>query len=402
MRYCLLYCLLLVTALGGQVFPVHGQEVFEEPASRFLTRVYFKHHSGGIIILKAKVADKPDELNFILDTGSSGISLDSTVVNQMQLPVSPSNVRVKGLVNTRQVNFVRNKSLLISNLLIDSLNFHINDYNFLHEIYGEPIGGIIGFSVLSRYIFKINYDSLFLEIYTPGQFKYAKGGQVLRPLISTLPFQTAEVEDTRSTTPRFLMDIGADLCLMFNEEYIKDSFKIHKKRKYYVKEASGLGGKLEMNTTVIKEFKLGSYKFKSVPVMIFNDINNITNYPFLAGIIGNDIYRRFNMVINYPRREVHLVPNSHFNDPFDYSYTGTELFWIDEKILIGHIVRNSPAEKAGLKEGDEVIAINNDINHNLNVYKKYLQSTNAIVKLIIKRNGEFLKKEIKVASIRKK
>ncbi len=46
--------------------------------------------------------------------------------------------------------------------------------------------------------------------------------------------------------------------------------------------------------TVIKELKLGPYRFRNIPIYIFNDEYNVTSYPFLGGIIGNDILRRFN------------------------------------------------------------------------------------------------------------
>ena len=57
---------------------VHAQEEFIEPPAQHLSRIGFKQLTGGVILMQATVADKPDTLNFILDTGSGGISLDST------------------------------------------------------------------------------------------------------------------------------------------------------------------------------------------------------------------------------------------------------------------------------------------------------------------------------------
>jgi len=57
-----------------------------------------------------------------------------------------------------------------------------------------------------------------------------------------------------------------------------------------------------MTLTVIKEIRVGPYKFRQVPVHIFDDEFNVTSYPLMGGIIGNDLLRRFNMIINYPEK----------------------------------------------------------------------------------------------------
>ena len=83
-----------------------------------------------------------------------------------------------------------------------------------------------------------------------------------------------------------------------------------------------MGGKAIMMETTMKEFKLGPYRFKNVPTHIFDDDYNVTDAPYLAGLIGNDILRRFNVILNYDKKQIYLLPNSHYRDQFDYSYTG--------------------------------------------------------------------------------
>jgi predicted metalloprotease with PDZ domain len=154
-----------------------------------------------------------------------------------------------------------------------------------------------------------------------------------------------------------------------------------------------------MHITVIREVKLGPYKFRNVPVYIFDDTYNITSYPYLGGLIGNDLLRRFNAILNYDRRDIYLVPNSHFNEPFDYSYSGLELYFIEGQIIVGDVARNSPAEQVGLKEGDVVVAINRNFNQNLQQYKASIQNTGERLKIIVQRDGELKEFDLKVKSI---
>jgi len=67
--------------------PLAGQEEFIEPPSRFITRTDFTQLTGGVILLRAILDNYPDSLNFILDTGSGGISLDSSTVAELGLHV---------------------------------------------------------------------------------------------------------------------------------------------------------------------------------------------------------------------------------------------------------------------------------------------------------------------------
>lgn len=379
---------------------LRAQEEFIEPPSRLLSRISFTQLTGGVILLSAQLDDFPDTLNFILDSGSSGISLDSTTVAYYQLQPVESGRTIRGIAGIKEVGFLYNRKLHFPGLTVDSLNFHVNDYSVLTSVYGYRIDGIIGFGLLSRYILKINYDSLKIDICSPGSIRYPKGGFLLKPILSTLPVQFARVKDDRAMQARFLHDIGAGVCLMLSKDFVEDSMLLHRKRKLLPKEGEGIGGKISMHVTVVKELRFGPYRFRNVPTYIFDDEFNVTSYPYMGGLIGNDIFRRFNVIFNYPKRDIHLVPNERFRDPFDYSYSGIELYFIDGEIIIGDVSEGSPAAQAGVKEGDEVIGINNNLSLDFNQYKAMLQSAKEKLKLLIRRNGtELLQFEIKVKSI---
>lgn len=375
-----------------------AQEEFIEP-SRFITRFEFIQLTGGVILLQGQFDTFKDTLSFILDTGSGGISLDSTTAEFFGIKGSPSTRTIRGIGGIRQVSFLNNRKLHLPGMTIDSLNFHINDYSLLTSVYGERIDGIIGYSVFSRYILKINYDSTQIEFWTKGTLKYPRGGYLFKPAITTLPVQNARIKDDVTIDTRFLIDMGAGLNLLLNTDFIKDSAFLRKDRKLYVKEAEGLGGKIDMFLTTIKEVKLGPYKFRNVPVNVFDDVNNVTSYPHLGGLIGNDLLRRFNVIINYDAKDFHLKPNSHYSDGFDYSYSGIELYYVNGLIVIGDVAKDSPAEKVGLLEGDVVVAINKNFSQNMTQYKTAMQDPGENIKMIVRRGSELTEFRFKVKNI---
>jgi predicted metalloprotease with PDZ domain len=67
--------------------------------------------------------------------------------------------------------------------------------------------------------------------------------------------------------------------------------------------------------------------------------------------------------------------------------------------MIGDVAKGSPAEAAGLKEGDIVIAINSNFTQNMNQMKKALQTFGKPLKMIVQRDGELIQKEFKVKNI---
>ena len=390
----ILFCFLLALS-----FSAKAQEQFVESPSKLLTSFRFKQLSGGVIMIQGRFGTFPDTLNFILDTGSGGISLDSTTVDYFHIIPTPSDLTILGIGGIRKVSFVYNQKLHLPGLTVDSLNFHINNYEILTQVYGEKIDGIIGYSLLSRYIFKIDYDSSRISIFSNGRMRYPRGGWLYEPILRTLPVQSARIKDAVASNSRFLFDIGAGLCMMLNKDFIEDSNFLDKKRVLYAKEAEGVGGKVDMYLTVIKELRMGPYRFKNIPVFVFNDSFNLTSYPYLSGIIGNDILRRFNLILNYAKREFYFMPNSSYQQPFDYAYSGIELYYIDGKIVLGDVATNSPAEKAGLQEGDVLIGVNNILGQNIQQFKTALQTPGEKVKLIITRDGQLMEFSFKIRSI---
>lgn len=379
---------------------VSAQEQFIEPPAKKITSFRFQLLTGGIIIVKAKLNNYPDSLQFLLDTGSGGISLDSMTVQKYSIPVVPSDKKIKGIGGIKTVTFLNDATLYFPGLQVDHLNFHVNDYEILSSVYGIKIDGIIGYTFFSRYIVNIDYDHAVLTVFTLGEYKYPKGGYMLNPIFTSIPIQQTNFKDAKEFLQRFYFDTGAGLNFLLSENYAKDSAVLHHKRKApVVTQAEGLGGKMTMKYTTVKWIKVGPYKFRKVPTHIFDDQVNVTNYPLVGGLIGNDLLRRFNTTFNYVKQEVHIIPNAQFRDFFDYAYTGLAIYYVDGQILIDGVAPDSPAEKAGFKRDDYIIAINNDFSKNIQSYRAKLQSVREKLTFLILRDGEIITLNMKPVSI---
>ncbi len=395
----LLALLLLPTICAFIPYKTNAQEEIIPPPAKRITSFPFTMLTGGIIVLKVTLDAKPDTLNFILDTGSGGISIDSVTCLQLQWKTQMSNRIIRGIAGMKRVEFSYGHTLNLPGLSVDSLDFHINDYDILTSVYGVKIDGIIGYSFLSKYIVNIDYDNSLVHVYTQGTYKYPRGGYLLHPQFSTLVMQPAMVKDATTINGRFYFDTGAGLCMLLSQDFVDDSVLLKKKKKIFLTEAEGLGGKREMQLTVIKELKVGPYRFRRVPIYIFEDDFNVTSYPILGGLLGNDILRRFNVTLNYREQQIYIDPNKHYNDSFDYSYTGLGIYMVDGLVTVVDIMKNSPAEKAGFQPDDIIVAIDNNFSNNIQTYKTMLQNAKARLSVLILRNNEPKILKLKVKSI---
>ena len=392
--FCIFSFTFLLVIGKGQVSPVR------HPAAKLITRFPFTMYTGGVMVVRATLGAIPDSLNFILDTGSGGISLDSATCNYFHLQPTPSDTTIRGMGSERKVSFLFNQTLHFPGLTLGGLNFHINDYEMLSGVYGEKIDGIIGYSFFSRYIVRLNFDSSFVEVLEPGELAYPKHGALLRPAFTTLPIVKLTFQDRVTQNFNFYFDTGAGLCFLLSEEYARDSSILLSKRKPLTSIAEGVGGRLQMRLTIVKRVKIGKYSFRNVPTYLYEDAYKVTSYPFVGGLLGNDLLRRFNLTLNYPKREIHLLPNSHFKDPFDYAYTGLNILSIEGFVVVEDVIPGSPAAIAGIKREDLILGVGSNFTNNIMAYKALLQSPNQKIKITLRRDKKLLQVTIKPLRIR--
>jgi hypothetical protein len=356
-------------------------------SSTFVTKFSFQTVSGGFIIIKAKLAGFSKLLYFMLDTGCSGVSLDSSLVAELGLTPEASDQQLSGLTSKKNVQFVNNRSLHLQGLQLDSLNFHINKYDFFEETYGMKIDGVIGYPLLEKFIVKVDYANEMIEIWTPGAMKYPAKGFTFYPSFTPVPYLDATIKENAASEGRYVFDTGADLCLMFDDKFVKDSSFMRDNKKVINLPANDVVGQHDLKLTTVDHIQVGPYSFQKIPSMIFTSNSTVSRYPFAMGIIGNELLRRFNIVFNYPSREINLLPNASFKEAFNYNYTGFGIFSSGGKIVVDNIMKDSPAEKAGLRSNDIVLGVKNNFDNDIIEYKKIIQTTSKTLELSVLRDN---------------
>jgi hypothetical protein len=251
----------------------------------------------------------------------------------------------------------------------------------------EPIAdGIIGYTLFSRFVVKIDYDRNIITFLEPGDFHNTESGNEV-PLIlyDRYPRVTASVEllNGHRIPVELVVDIGASHALSLN---VGSKPEIVVPEKTAPIWARGIGIEIEAQAGRIKSLNLGKYT-----------LNNLVTSFFAGkliplekeGNLGNMTLRRFNVIFDYSRKRMILEPNRHFQEPFESDMAGLQTYKMRQgNFFILHVLPHSPAGEAGLKPGDQICEING---------ASADQSSQNDLFLLFKKEGESVRLKVKRA-----
>lgn len=309
---------------------------------------------GNHIYLRGSV-NNSEPLWFLLDTGAAGSYLDAQHAKALGLGVQGESKTV--LISFPGVR-LRNQAFSIQ-----PLGFWIYD--------GHAVDGMLGYDFISRFVVQIDYASRTINLFEPQGYKYFGSGEVI-PLIMLEDDSGGRVPLVRARIMqlgrdpiegKFIADTGVRGALSFNSPFVEANKLLQSTQKTIQAPLGGGSMVRESKQPVgrMPNLQLGRFTFKNPVAIFFLDKKGVLASPEFDGVIGGEILRRFKVVFDYSRQQMILEPNRHFSEPDEYDMSGLLLIAEGEdfKILkVRHLVEDSPATGAGLREGDVISAVN--------------------------------------------
>jgi hypothetical protein len=239
------------------------------------------------------VVDGKDTLALKFDTGSTGFRLTKTT-----LDAAPW--LGKGSKHTLQLGRIQIK----------------NQHFIPVAVSGQETVGRFGWDVWDGYIVELDYDQNRMIIHS--RLKAVPPGYKAFPLEygGGLPVMKATLRQGRNSfSGSMLLDNGYQKAL-FLDQQTADAWELPLESMEVLNNSvllNGAGDTIKVRTLKLEAFSAGQLKLLNVPLQITNAENPSGMH---VAIIGNELLKRFNMILDFQRHRVHLRANQWEHEPY--------------------------------------------------------------------------------------
>ncbi|GEO05003.1 hypothetical protein AAE02nite_26670 [Adhaeribacter aerolatus] len=384
--------------------PSQAQEYFKFDKPRKKLAVKFTLHRN-LIIVPVYLNDK-GPFNFVLDTGvGSGIITDPSLLETLELKKG-KEIKITGAGSDQadlKAYIVSNIKVKISDVTAPSLALTIlsEDVFNLSSYVGMPIYGILGYQFFNSFVVRVNFTETSLTLYPPQNFSYKKRDGVRIPfeLDDQKPYIYANVtmNDSTRLNARMILDTGAGHAISL-EQGSNPAIKLPEPA-LRTQLGTGLSGTIRGYLGRVRSLEINKFKMNNV-LTSFPDHLDVGSKVIKSvernGNVGNEVLKRFNVIIDYYRSSLTLRPNSFYRDSFEHDMCGIEIMAVGEgynRYVISKVEPGSPAADADLKVNDEILFINSGSAHALTISQidKLLHTRdNFRLLMILRREGELI------------
>lgn len=234
----------------------------------------------------------------------------------------------------------------------------------LRKIVGSEADGMFGMSFMQGRKVAFNYADGYMEL-LPADFQPDNSYHTIAcswldasKMRLKLPMRLT-FTDQSTLEGEFLVDMGASSTLILGRgaaqkispELLNNAPKMH----FMV---GGIGGSSTEHILALNGVEVGGFQLP--PMQLFYSTNTQGSLASTAhaGLVGNALLERFDVIFDFADCKMHLRPNRNFDRPFPTSNAGFALTPYADHWVVNGLQEASAAEKAGLRRGDRVQRIN--------------------------------------------
>lgn len=344
------------------------------------------------------------KLNFLLDSGVNETILFSLEDKEVNFN-NTEKIKFAGLGESMDIEGLKSEN----NLVTIGKDFRDENHtvyvilderiNFSSHI-GIPVNGIIGFHFFKNHPVDIDFISEKITVFNNSDIlkkRVRRFTEFPITIEGNKPYLKADVEMTsKKVSSKMLLDLGNSDAVWLFPKLIEDFVYNRPNIDDYL--GQGFNGDIFGKRSRIHRLYIGDYIFEK-PLSAMPDeysIQNLKLVPDRKGSIGSDIFRRFEVIFDYPQNKIYLRKNKHFDDPFLFNKSGLDIqqdgmtwqkdvvkvttkkftpsaqennyvkmeddfvynFVLKPKFSVAGCRKDSPCYIAGMRKGDEILKVN--------------------------------------------
>lgn len=360
--YRVFYTIALIILFAGNTFA----QKFEFSGNRKRETLAFRMIKNQMVIQLHINGKGP--YNFILDTGVGLVLIsDPKLIDS----VSFQNLRsiyITGFGEGEKISafIAPSVDLRIGNTIAKNIPAAIlkKDIFELSNYVGIPIHGLIGYEFFQSFVVRLNFLTSTITVFQPERaYIPRKGSRIPLSIEERKPYINTNIQlkSGKKLPVKLIIDTGAGHPVSL-ETMDGVPFELPDER---IRGNLGIGltGPIDGYIGRITSLQLGKYTLNNV-IAAFPDYEDAASRVFSInrnGNMGLAIIKRFNVVFDYNRGAMYIKPLTTLKEAFEHDMAGMEIGSAGEnykRLIITRIEPSSPAEQAGLIQGDEILAIN--------------------------------------------
>jgi hypothetical protein len=361
---------------------------------------------GRHVWLRASINGAPPA-DFLFDTGASITIIDSAYAAKMNL-ATEGKMEAMGAGSSGGASFAKLQTLRVAGGDGDGVEVAdqrvgvLSVNNILAPYFWRDCAGVLGYTFISQFVNEIDYDGRVLTLHDPKSFEYHGAGTKLPiTLAGTVPVVKMKLD--RTLEGEFRLDVGSNSTVDIHGPFVRDHRLDQGHSKSVTVGGAGFGGQFSNTLVRMKRIDIGPYGWDDPLVSLSGATSGALASEDYAGNIGNQILERFKCTFDYDHKAVYLEPGKRIHDPDRFSRAGVEFSKVEGVIRATQVLDGSPAAKAGIQEGDEIVTIDGRpaLGYDINAIEQLLSDSDVGRKIgvEVKRNGKTKKMTMKLREL---
>lgn len=309
-----------------------------------------------------KVAVNGNEpADFLFDTGASLTVLDSAYAAKLGLKTE-GETESQGAGATGSARFARLETIRVQGPDGDGVDFKSSRVGvlsinpFLAPFFWRDCAGVLGADFIASFVTEIDYDAATLTLHDPKTFTYSGAGTpVPFTLAGNMPAIVMKLDGKYEGD--FRVDVGSSATVDLHRPFVEKNRLRDLPGRRIAATGGGFGGTFTNELTRMRKIEVGPFAWTEPMVSFSGATTGALASEDYAGNIGNRILERFKCTFDYERRTLYLEPSKRYTGRDGLSRTGIQLARVGDAVRAMQVLPGSPAAKAGVREQDELLAI---------------------------------------------
>ena len=341
MRQIILSSLLISFIASLFTATAHSQEPNRSPEPNVLAEFTIGKSPCPILL---PVQFRGEECLLLLDTGSSTTVFDSSFRHKLGKIRGTKMIWTPGSP-TRWEYFDAPRAFLGPFNLQDCGQVYCADLTLPSKVVGREIHGFIGMDFLRKHVIQIDRDKRTLSFIQPTRQNHHNWGAEVPITYDQFgtPVIKANIPDIIETY--FDVDTGAIVSGSLDSRVLEYILLVN---KINTRKASGLtvAGAEQPRCLRIDRLSVGPFEYKG---LIFSETR--------GSRLGLPFWSRHIVTFDFPNGRVFLKKGKGFSEVDEIDMSGLQLWRTSDHTVVSAVYPNSPADKAGIKDGDIIVDV---------------------------------------------